>query len=475
MSLRIFGIGVFVLAIGALVFWPGGDEEDEVASELRRRENRQRDVVNDPDDLESIDFDALAIAGKGQPLPESLIAEVQPGGFWLVGSPKLNCGVEIPFAPGHIPAPPSSVEFADENPGFLGADACQECHQERHADFLHTAHHRTSALASDESIVGSFETGKNRLSTEAPEVFFEMLRRDDQFFQRVSFHDWKFEVPFHVVTGSSTLAQTFLYWDADRLYQMNVSYLRSADQWINSPGYIDGDAAYARQIGSRCLECHTTYVQRGEARNQYDPTSLITGISCERCHGPGKQHVEYHRSHPDEKQSRFISAPSQLSRQQQLDICGQCHTGVSRFKTGPYQFRPGDELATHYEEPDDTSANSVHTSNQLKRLLMSPCFLESEMTCTDCHNPHREERGDMELFSERCIKCHQVETCGMHDRLGEQLSDNCIDCHMGNRGTDKLWLKTSNETIFPKLRDHHIRVDQDATKWFLENAAVDGE
>lgn len=95
------------------------------------------------------------------------------------------------------------------------------------------------------------------------------------------------------------------------------------------------------------------------------------------------------------------------------------------------------------------------------------------MTCTDCHNPHRNERGNMALFSERCIKCHEVERCGMHGTLGAQLSENCIDCHMGNRGTDKLWLKTSEETIFPKLRDHHIRVDREATDWFLQNNARD--
>ena len=476
MPTRFVLIALGLLAVGAIVFWPAGTKDEDVAGALRRRQ--QKNVADNQvaENEPALDFENLAVAGKGLPLPDSLEALSQPEGYWLIGRPGLASGVEIPFAPGHLPTPrTTAVDFENKNPGFLGANACEECHRDRHRDFVHTAHYRTSALATEKAIVGSFKRGENKLSTKSPEVFFEMLRRDDDFFQRVSFHDWKFEVPFHIVTGSSKLAQTFLYWNDDRLYQMNVSYLRSADQWINSPGFIDGDAAYARPIGPRCLECHTTYIQKGEARNQFDPDSLITGISCERCHGPGKQHVEYHRANPNTKEPKFIAAPSQLTRQQQLDICAQCHTGVTPFKTGPYQFRPGDELATHYEEPSDPTGNSVHTSNQLARLLISPCFLKSEMTCTDCHNPHRNERGDMELFSQRCIKCHEVERCGMHETLGDRLSQNCIDCHMGNRGTDKLWLKTSEETIFPKLRDHHIRVDRDATEWFLENAAAEGE
>ena len=236
------------------------------------------------------------------------------------------------------------------------------------------------------------------------------------------------------------MAETYLYWHGDKLFQMNCTYLSTSDRWINSPGYIDGDAAYARPIPSPgCLECHATYVDFREPPNRFTPSSLILGISCERCHGPGQEHVDYHLAHPNEKQSRHISVPSELSRQAQLDVCGQCHTGEKVPKEdAAFQFRPGDRLADHYDplEGHDESANSVHTSNQVARLALSRCFTQSELGCVDCHDPHKNERGQTALFSQRCLDCHESEHCGMSEQLGERLSENCIDCHMPRRATD---------------------------------------
>lgn len=454
---------------------------------LERKIAAQRDSLDQPiGTRRQSDFEAFASRGKPQPLPDSLVAEPDPGGYWFVGMPGSDHGVEIPFAPGHIPksvnenlagqdsvvTSPSGNKAMDNESGFLGADACKECHSERHATFKHTAHYRTSSLATPSSVKGHFEDDRNTLTTTSPDVYFEMVNRDGDLFQRVSFFDWKFEVPFHIVTGSSKMAQTYLYWHGDGLYQMNVSYLSSVDEWINSPGYVDGDAAYARTIGKRCLECHTTYASSREEQGKFDPDSIIFGVSCERCHGPGKTHVDYHRSHPDERNAKSISLPSALTRQQQLEICAQCHAGINPLKGEPYQFRPGDSLDMHYEEIDKEDLGSVHSSNQLERLKKSGCFLQSDMTCTDCHNPHKNERGDLKLFSQRCLKCHQTAECSVKNTVGVSAIDfdlekNCVDCHMPVRGSEKLWMKTAEGRIFPPLRDHNVRVDRQATESFL--------
>ncbi len=86
----------------------------------------------------------------------------------IVGKTKGGVGVEIPFAPGHLPKPPPALEPVNENPGFLGAEACQPCHQEKYDSFRHTAHHRTSSLATEDSIVGSFKPGGNQMLTRSP-------------------------------------------------------------------------------------------------------------------------------------------------------------------------------------------------------------------------------------------------------------------------------------------------------------------
>ena len=58
----------------------------------------------------------------------------------------------------------------------------------------------------------------------------------------------------------------------------------------------------------------------------------------------------------------------------------------------------------------------------------------------------------------------------MQDELGSHLADNCIDCHMPVRATNNLQFETLHGDVFPPLRDHYIRVDQQATDEFLKKA-----
>ena len=103
---------------------------------------------------------------------------------------------------------------------------------------------------------------------------------------------------FDIVTGSGNIGQTHLYLEDDRLYELPVSWL-SSHGWCNSPGYTDGFADFARPVKTGCMSCHATRVEY-EVRsiNWIDPKSLILGVTCERCHGPGKEHVEFHRANP---------------------------------------------------------------------------------------------------------------------------------------------------------------------------------
>ena len=321
------------------------------------------------------------------------------------------------------------------------------------------------------------------MTTYDPNVFFTMVDRDGRLYQQVSFYGWRFEVPLQIVLGSAKMGESYLYWHGDQLYQHNVTHLSANDagdaelqqaaQWINSPGYVDGDAAYARPIPSRCLDCHMTYVDFREPPNHYTPESMILGVSCERCHGPGRDHVRYHQQHPQATRGEHIAQPGKLPRAEQLAICAQCHSGSTPLKGQPFAFRPGDAVEQHYVAADPEAAvNLVHTSNQLTRLAESACFEQSEMTCTDCHNPHQNERGNRALFSERCLKCHESQACGMSESLGPSITANCIDCHMPKRAAEKLRFATAEGNVFPPLRDHHVRVDEEATKRFM--AALEG-
>lgn len=457
-------VGLSAFLVGSLVYFNSGDDADEVAARLLKKAERVESAA-----AEKVISESEHDPSRNGPVPEDFVVSRKPGRQWLVEKRGSGQLVSLPYPPGLIPSPDPGLALAGANPGFVGADACKECHESRHESFVQTAHHRTSAAANPGSISGSFEPGHNEMKTGSYGVSFQMIEREDRLFQRVSYFGWQCDVPMDIVSGSSKLGQSYLYWHGDALFQTSVSYVTSVDAWTNSPGYPDGDATYSRPVTARCLECHTTWADFRESPNHFTPESVIYGISCERCHGPGQQHVTFHQANPDEKTSRFIAQPSSLPRERQLDICGQCHFGIPRLKDAPYQFRPGDQLSDHYDPPPSKVAGGVHSSNQLTRLRESPCFNLTDMTCTNCHNPHQSERGNRKLFSERCLKCHQTSDCGMLPTLGDRLSDNCIDCHMPAGASMNMSVETSQGTVFPPLRDHHIRVDKDATRDYLKS------
>ncbi|MCC9655145.1 cytochrome c family protein [Rhodopirellula halodulae] len=407
-----------------------------------------------------------------EPSSDMVVSLIPEGKVWFVGKYEDGGGVEIPFQPGYRPEKSTDETPVEENPGFVGAEACQECHEEKYHSFLATGHYKTSRPVNEQTIDGRFDKGFNGFQTSDPNVSFEMIHRGNEFLQQVHFFDWSFEVPMEIIMGSSKMAQTYLYWHRDRLYQHNVTHITDGDQWINSPGYIDGDAAYARPIPQRCLDCHLTYFDYRGNRNRYTPGSLILGVTCERCHGPAEGHVNHHRDHRDAENAVAITNPADLDRKLQMDICGQCHGGSRELKGDALSFRPGDPLEDHYFPPDNQqdAKNSVHTSNQLNRLAESVCFQQSQMTCVDCHDPHHNERGDDQLFSNRCMTCHENESdCGYYPQEGVDFGSNCIDCHMPRRSTENLRLESVEGDVFPPLRDHKIRIDEAATQRYLES------
>lgn len=171
----------------------------------------------------------------------------------------------------------------DLSDGYIGTHACAECHQENYDGFIETAHFKTSAEPSAESIKGPFEANDRKLRTQSPSLTFEMLAKDNEFFQRVLLKskrkrtpDVVADIPIGLVTGSGKIGQTYLYWQDDFLYQHHVSYLTEIDAWANSPGLEDGTAVYARPVGTDCLECHTTYFQAVEStHNKFSSGKLF--------------------------------------------------------------------------------------------------------------------------------------------------------------------------------------------------------
>ena len=345
--------------------------------------------------------------------------------------------------------------------GYAGDDACRSCHQDKLQTFHQTAHYLTSRVPDKNSILGKFSPGTNVMTTSNPELFFRMEEKDGGFFQTAVEGTAPYITPrmerFAFVIGSGGKGQTYLFWKGDQLFELPVSYWRELG-WVNSPGYRDGTAIFDRPVVPRCLECHGTYFEAlPPPPNRYRQSGFIVGITCEKCHGPGGEHIQRYQSKSARNGDTAVLNPARFSRDRQMDLCGWCHAGLGTAVAPTFSYIPGNPLENYIKmpQPDPGAPLDVHGS-QVELLKRSRCYQRSGMTCLTCHNVHLAQH-DLAEFSQRCLSCHKPESA-MFPKHGSKFGGNCIDCHMPLQETNLIVFDQHGRKAKPKVRNHWIRV-----------------
>lgn len=351
---------------------------------------------------------------------------------------------------------------------YVGDETCRSCHRDKFESFTRTAHHLTSRQATADSIVGTFSSGANVLKTSNPGLSFRMDAKGGQFYETAVWgippSTTEETEPIDVVIGSGRKGQTYLYWKGDRLFQLPVSYWIEIGQWANSPGYTDGDASFDRPVMPRCLECHGSYAEYlpgSPMNNRYNRQSVVLGVSCERCHGPGSEHVSLHKSGTHTLDDGIIN-PTKLSRSRNIEVCAQCHAGM-RFPTAPaFSYVPGQPLDEYFarDVSDPEVTIDVH-GGQVALLQKSRCFqVSAAMTCSTCHDVHEPQR-DAAAYSRHCAECHKPADCGAYRKAGAKIAAGCIDCHMPLQQSKAIVTASNGKQVRAKVRSHWIRVYPD--------------
>jgi len=344
-----------------------------------------------------------------------------------------------------------------------GDSTCLSCHVD-HASFEQTAHHLTSRLPTRASIAGSFTPGLNVLRTSNPSLYFRMDSTADGFYETaVSTHvrDTTTRTERIAIVTGIRKGQSYLYWAGhDQLYQLPVSYWTGSG-WAYSPGYADGRPNFDRLIPPRCLECHATWVEAVPAPgvvNRYQRADAILGISCETCHGAGRDHVRNERSSLHWLLPRSIVNPANLPRARQLDGCALCHNGTAPLRTDAFAYVPGQVLQKRTALATRIGSDTVDVhGNQVALLERSRCYRSSQMTCTTCHDVHREQR-DVLAFSGTCLTCHTPQSCGLYPKYGQRLVGRCVDCHMPALTSATVIANSPGHQLRVQVRSHWIKV-----------------
>jgi hypothetical protein len=380
----------------------------------------------------------------------------------------------------------SAGKSADpRGPAYAGSLTCARCHSEVYHSHLHTAHYLASSAASSKTVHGSFSAGSNTFEFDHARKIV-MQKKDSGMFQTYFVNgkvkeSHRFDIVFGGVKGES-----YLYWKGDGLNQLPISYYAKQDEWLISPRYAPEVVDFTRVITSRCLECHASYIgdqpdapQGLDGVELFNKSSLVYSVDCERCHGPGAQHVDFQTHNPQIKTARFISTYASLPRARKIEVCAVCHSGnKSEMLRSTFFFKPGDTLAKFkiagfYSQVNDTSHLDVH-GNQVQLLQSSKCFIYSKMDCATCHDVHQNQRGNVAFYTQKCLSCHSTANhnyCKMATVSNSTvIKSNCIQCHMPAFASQAIVAPNMNKTYSATIavHTHHIAIyPQEAKKILL--------
>lgn len=377
---------------------------------------------------------------------------------------------QIDTRPVSLPPPPDH--------GFVGPQACAECHSENHSGFVQTNHYRACREVREEDMPDGFTPEKGRFITRYPGLRFEMERQGEEFLlqtiQETPSGDQRTTSRFDLVLGAGgTFDDVFLHWRDDGwMFELPMVWLYPTEQWAASHFDPNSPGDHSRPLTVRCLECHSTWVEHvtGTA-NRYRRRDKILGVTCESCHGPGSAHVEHHRANPDSVTGEFIVHPGELERDRQIEVCSQCHSNALKRKGPAFSYRPGEPLdesyrsiSTHYDEDD-------HVANQAKYMQQSACFQhDTSMTCITCHDPHA-PKTPQNTGSTSCFKCHAAADCDDRPNLPEAIQDQCVDCHMPQYIKINVNFQTEDDNFVAPIRrwQHRIAVYPHARQEMLRD------
>ncbi len=384
--------------------------------------------------------------------------------YWVVT--LLLSGISL----GVIQCQRPLTTFASLDPAttYVGDASCQSCHSSIAHSYHQTGMGRSLYKPEGAPVIEKFGPDQGVYDPQK-DFYYLALRKGESLYMleyRLQGNDTVYQRTEKVdfIVGSGHQTRSYLLQREGFLYEMPLTWYVHRGIWDLSPGYRENNSRFDRAIGEDCLACHTGDFQMEKGtQNRY--TRVELGIDCERCHGPGSEHVKRIKAGQlidvGERIDYSIVNPAKLEVRRQFDICQQCHLqGVTVPQPGRTvrDFRPGMDLAAVFDVFLDNVADpdAFGIASHAERLQQSACFLGSagKLTCTTCHNPHQsvKELGP-DVFNEACASCHRTgkePLCTETEMLRTAQNNDCAGCHMpagGTRDIPHVW-----------FHDHKIRV-----------------
>ena len=335
--------------------------------------------------------------------------------------------------------------------GFVGSAACQKCH----ADAFEAFHHHPMSESLEDTLTASqieefdhaefsIPPGLTYYVDRTPEGVFHHEKRIDASGELI--YDQGVKVAFAV--GSGRRGRSYLINESGRLYASPVTWYSLDQKWGLSPGYVpEANLRFDRRVSDGCVFCHAGQTQtQGQDLNRFaDDPFPERSIGCERCHGPGSDHIAYRGTIAAADTVDPIFNPARVNDARRDAVCNQCHLQGRRrvVLSGrtEFDFQAGMTLSENWVVFLKTSRGQTDEAaaiSQVEQMYSSRCYREADgqLGCITCHSGHAPptESAAGDFFREKCLHCHSSgkTECSESPTVRQSVAaaDSCIACHM---------------------------------------------
>jgi predicted CXXCH cytochrome family protein len=225
----------------------------------------------------------------------------------------------------------------------------------------------------------------------------------------------------YIVAGQRFLARNQATGD---LVYLNVQFNKTTGKYETMKGGSDWTTG--------CAGCHTT------GFDTKTKTFAETGIGCEMCHGPGRDHI------------LGKGDPSKITVSTDSVTCGQCHNGQAKNADGvtwPVGYRPGmktlQEVGFNYAKIADPTTVPVNNHMRQYAYWQASAHAPEKAIADLASNDHA---------SGSCYACHSAQAAAEKkagqtpDPKAEHYTDgvSCVACHSPHGGNNQYQLKTAD-------------------------------
>lgn len=356
--------------------------------------------------------------------------------FWALSSPERGARRRVIGVAGA-----SGYSVGDP---YIGSTSCAECHPGEHALFGNSGHSRTLRPIHKTPFLTSLD-GRTVADPERPGTSWSYRRDGDVLTvdRRQGEVSTSYDIDYALGSGrnASTLVSILDPTPgAFRLLEHRLTHYRDGDVLKLTPGHgsdAPPDPAlkpYGRTVSTeesfRCFNCHTTRTSNAGPDTPVVVSQMTPNVSCERCHGPGRAHVQAAKKGASADLLEMPFGGNRETAAQQMEMCGKCHHHPDRAFAGEIDVR-----------------NPSLVRFQPVGLMQSKCYTKTpgNLSCTACHDPHDKPGKVAAKYEAVCLSCHatqHVSACKVNAK------DRCVSCHMP---------KTPTAQDIP-FSDHWIRI-----------------